>query len=156
MDALPSGKSELQKLCSAGDVDMIQLQLKLQGCVSVQVNAGPLAYARAFLSDNQSSKYPTKKVNDLKEMFRKFIQACGIALELNERLIKEDQVEYHEGLKSNFRDMVKELSDIIHEQIYHADTMHSPWMHDSLHVFCAISGTSGDGSYCSLRPTAEI
>lgn len=47
---------------------------------------------------------------------RKFIQACGIALELNERLIKEDQVEYHEGLKSNFRDMVKELSDIIHEQ----------------------------------------
>lgn len=47
---------------------------------------------------------------------RKFIQACSIALELNERLIKEDQIEYHEGLKSNFRDMVKELSEIIHEQ----------------------------------------
>ncbi|XP_072732979.1 dedicator of cytokinesis protein 11 isoform X4 [Ciconia boyciana] len=155
-DEIKDKTAELQKLCSAGDVDMIQLQLKLQGCVSVQVNAGPLAYARAFLSDSQSSKYPTKKVNELKEMFRKFIQACGIALELNERLIKEDQVEYHEGLKSNFRDMVKELSDIIHEQIYHEDTMHSPWMHDSLHVFCAISGTSGDGSYCSLRPAAEI
>uniref|UniRef100_A0A672VDP8 Dedicator of cytokinesis 11 n=1 Tax=Strigops habroptila TaxID=2489341 RepID=A0A672VDP8_STRHB len=154
-DEIKDKTAELQKLCSAGDVDMIQLQLKLQGCVSVQVNAGPLAYARAFLSDNQSSKYPTKKVNDLKEMFRKFIQACGIALELNERLIKEDQVEYHEGLKSNFRDMVKELSDIIHEQARNY-TMHSPWMHDSLHVFCAISGTSGDGSYCSLRPTAEI
>ncbi|NXK40552.1 DOC11 protein, partial [Piprites chloris] len=165
-DEIKDKTAELQKLCSSGDVDMIQLQLKLQGCVSVQVNAGPLAYARAFLSDSQSSKYPAKKVNELKEMFRKFIQACGIALELNERLIKEDQVEYHEGLKSNFRDMVKELSDIIHEQartacqepteIYHEDTMHSPWMHDSLHVFCAISGTSGDGSYCSLRPTAEI
>ncbi|XP_065702139.1 dedicator of cytokinesis protein 11 isoform X3 [Patagioenas fasciata] len=155
-DEIKDKTAELQKLCSAGDVDMIQLQLKLQGCVSVQVNAGPLAYARAFLSDSQSSKYPTKKVNELKELFRKFIQACGIALELNERLIKEDQVEYHEGLKSNFRDMVKELSDIIHEQIYHEDTMHSPWMHDSLHVFCAISGTSSDGSYCSLRPTAEI
>uniref|UniRef100_A0A8C4UUD3 Dedicator of cytokinesis 11 n=1 Tax=Falco tinnunculus TaxID=100819 RepID=A0A8C4UUD3_FALTI len=115
-DEIKDKTAELQKLCSAGDVDMIQLQLKLQGCVSVQVNAGPLAYARAFLSDSQSSKYPTKKVNELKEMFRKFIQACGIALELNERLIKEDQVEYHEGLKSNFRDMVKELSDIIHEQ----------------------------------------
>lgn len=49
-------------------------------------------------------------------IYRKFIQACSIALELNERLIKEDQIEYHEGLKSNFRDMVKELSDIIHEQ----------------------------------------
>uniref|UniRef100_A0A8B9S5S6 Dedicator of cytokinesis 11 n=1 Tax=Apteryx owenii TaxID=8824 RepID=A0A8B9S5S6_APTOW len=152
-DEIKDKTAELQKLCSASDVDMIQLQLKLQGCVSVQVNAGPLAYARAFLSDSQSSKYPAKKVNELKEMFRKFIQACGIALELNERLIKEDQLEYHEGLKSNFRDMVKELSDIIHEQ---AHTMHSPWMHDSLHVFCAISGTSGDGGYCSLRPTAEI
>uniref|UniRef100_A0A663FLL1 Dedicator of cytokinesis 11 n=1 Tax=Aquila chrysaetos chrysaetos TaxID=223781 RepID=A0A663FLL1_AQUCH len=115
-DEIKDKTAELQKLCSTGDVDMIQLQLKLQGCVSVQVNAGPLAYARAFLSDSQSGKYPTKKVNELKEMFRKFIQACGIALELNERLIKEDQVEYHEGLKSNFRDMVKELSDIIHEQ----------------------------------------
>ncbi|NWT13067.1 DOC11 protein, partial [Vireo altiloquus] len=156
-DEIKDKTAELQKLCSsAGDVDMIQLQLKLQGCVSVQVNAGPLAYARAFLSDSQSSKYPAKKVNELKEMFRKFIQACGIALELNERLIKEDQVEYHEGLKSNFQDMVKELSNIIHEQIYHEDTMHSPWMQDSLHVFCAISGTSGDGSFCSLRPTADI
>ncbi|KAF2975849.1 hypothetical protein EK904_008906 [Melospiza melodia maxima] len=145
-DEIKDKTAELQQLCSsAGDVDMIQLQLKLQGCVSVQVNAGPLAYARAFLSDSQSSKYPAKKVNELKEMFRKFIQACGIALELNERLIKEDQVEYHEGLKSNFQDM-----------IYHEDTMHSPWMQDSLHVFCAISGTSGDGSYCSLRPTADI
>uniref|UniRef100_A0A803VT66 Dedicator of cytokinesis 11 n=1 Tax=Ficedula albicollis TaxID=59894 RepID=A0A803VT66_FICAL len=115
-DEIKDKTAELQKLCSAGDVDMIQLQLKLQGCVSVQVNAGPLAYARAFLSDSQSNKYPAKKVNELKEMFRKFIQACGIALELNERLIKEDQVEYHEGLKSNFQDMVKELSDIIHEQ----------------------------------------
>ncbi|XP_008177200.2 dedicator of cytokinesis protein 11 isoform X2 [Chrysemys picta bellii] len=155
-DEIKDKTAELQKLCSSNEVDMIQLQLKLQGCVSVQVNAGPLAYARAFLNDNQASKYPTKKVNELKEMFRKFIQACGLALELNEQLIKEDQVEYHEGLKSNFRDMVKELSDIIHEQMYQEDTMHSPWMHDSLHVFCAISGTSGDGGYGSLRSTAEI
>uniref|UniRef100_A0A7M4EKB8 Dedicator of cytokinesis 11 n=1 Tax=Crocodylus porosus TaxID=8502 RepID=A0A7M4EKB8_CROPO len=115
-DEIKDKTAELQKLCSPAEVDMIQLQLKLQGCVSVQVNAGPLAYARAFLSDTQSSKYPIKKVNELKEMFRKFIQACGMSLELNERLIKEDQAEYHEGLKSNFRDMVKELSDIIHEQ----------------------------------------
>uniref|UniRef100_A0A8I3WEU7 Dedicator of cytokinesis 11 n=1 Tax=Callithrix jacchus TaxID=9483 RepID=A0A8I3WEU7_CALJA len=115
-DEIKDKTAELQKLCSSADVDMIQLQLKLQGCVSVQVNAGPLAYARAFLNDSQASKYPPKKVSELKDMFRKFIQACSIALELNERLIKEDQIEYHEGLKSNFREMVKELSDIIHEQ----------------------------------------
>ncbi|XP_074988694.1 dedicator of cytokinesis protein 11 isoform X5 [Caretta caretta] len=69
-DEIKDKTAELQKLCSSNEVDMIQLQLKLQGCVSVQVNAGPLAYARAFLNDNQSGKYPTKKVNELKEMFR--------------------------------------------------------------------------------------
>ncbi|XP_030886778.1 dedicator of cytokinesis protein 11 [Leptonychotes weddellii] len=155
-DEIKDKTAELKKLCSSADVDMIQLQLKLQGCVSVQVNAGPLAYARAFLNDSQASKYPPKKVNELKDMFRKFIQACSIALELNERLIKEDQIEYHEGLKSNFRDMVKELSDIIHEQILQEDTIHSPWMSNTLHVFCAISGTSSDRGYGSPRYTAEI
>ncbi|XP_066496355.1 dedicator of cytokinesis protein 11 isoform X2 [Tiliqua scincoides] len=154
-DEIKAKAAELQQLCASPDVDMIQLQLKLQGAVSVQVNAGPLAYARAFLDDAHSSKYPSKKVNELKEMFRKFIQACGIALEFNERLIKEDQAEYHEGLKSNFRDMVKELSDIIHEQIYQEDTIHSSWVHNTLHVFCAISGTSGDG-YGSLRSTPDL
>ena len=49
-------------------------------------------------------------------IYKKFIQTCSIALELNEWLMKEDQIEHHEELMSNFRDMVKELSDIIHEQ----------------------------------------
>lgn len=48
---------------------------------------------------------------------RRFVEACSAALDINERLIKEDQFEYHEGLKANFKDMVKELSDIIHEQV---------------------------------------
>lgn len=41
-----------------------------------------------------------------------------MALDINERLIKEDQFEYHEGLKANFKEMVKELSEIIHEQVF--------------------------------------
>ncbi|XP_044308586.1 dedicator of cytokinesis protein 11 isoform X1 [Varanus komodoensis] len=143
-DEIKAKAAELLQLCACPDVDMIQLQLKLQGSVSVHVNAGPLAYARAFLVDKHSSKYPAKKVTELKDVFRKFVQACGIALEFNERLIKEDQVEYHEELKSNFRDMVKDLSEIIHEQIYQEDTMHPSSMYNSLHVFCAISGTSGE------------
>uniref|UniRef100_A0A674GCQ1 Dedicator of cytokinesis 11 n=1 Tax=Taeniopygia guttata TaxID=59729 RepID=A0A674GCQ1_TAEGU len=53
------------------------------------------------------------------------------------------------------KDKTAELQKLC-SSIYHEDTMHSPWMQDSLHVFCAISGTSGDGSYCSLRPTADI
>ncbi|XDB66418.1 hypothetical protein ABFV05_020034 [Capra hircus] len=139
---------------------MIQLQLKLQGCVSVQVNAGPLAYARAVLNDSQTSKYPPKKVNELKDMFRKFIQACSIALELNEWLMKEDQIEYHEELTSNFEDMVKELSDVIYEQIIQEDPMHPPWMSNILRVFCAISEAqiksgaeyhTGEASGCKVQ-----
>ncbi|XP_039210727.1 dedicator of cytokinesis protein 11 isoform X1 [Crotalus tigris] len=143
-DEIKEKTSELQQLCASPEVDMIQLQLKLQGAVSVQVNAGPLAYARAFLDDKLPSKYTMKKVTELKDMFRKFIQACGIALEFNERLIKEDQAEYHEELKSNFREMVKELSEILHEQIYQEDPGHPSWLPNTLHVFCAISGTSGE------------
>src|SRR4029434_10988634 len=53
---------------------------------------------------------------------RMCVQACSMALDINERLIKEDQYEYQEGLKSSFRDMVKELTDIIHEQVRHTPT----------------------------------
>lgn len=36
-DEIKDKTAELKTLCSSADVDMIQLQLKLQGCVSVQV-----------------------------------------------------------------------------------------------------------------------
>ncbi|KAA8582816.1 hypothetical protein FQN60_006487 [Etheostoma spectabile] len=134
IDEMKARTAELTKLCSSQEVDMIQLQLKLQGCVSVQVNAGPMAYARAFLDDSKYNQSGNKKVKDLKDIF-------SVALDINERLIKEDQFEYHEGLKGNFKDMVKELSDIIHEQIYQEDMMRS-LLQNSLHVFRAISGTS--------------
>ncbi|XP_061665045.1 dedicator of cytokinesis protein 11 [Syngnathoides biaculeatus] len=143
IDEMRSRTAELHKLCTGADVDMIQLQLKLQGCVSVQVNAGPMAYARAFLADSKPNQSGSKKARELKEIFRRFAEACGAALDINERLIKDDQLEYHEGLKSHFKDMVKELSDIIHEQIYEEGVTRS-LLRNSLNVFRAISGTSPD------------
>ncbi|XP_029609786.1 dedicator of cytokinesis protein 11 [Salmo trutta] len=143
IDEMQARTAELTKLCSSQEVDMIQLQLKLQGCVSVQVNAGPMAYARAFLDDSKTSKSNNKKAIELKEVFRRFVEACSMALDINERLIKEDQFEYHEGLKGNFKDIVKELSDIIHEQIFQEDRMQT-LVQNSLHVFRAISGTTTD------------
>ncbi|XP_061816341.2 dedicator of cytokinesis protein 11 isoform X2 [Nerophis lumbriciformis] len=143
IDEMRSRTAELLKLCSSAEVDMIQLQLKLQGCVSVQVNAGPMAYARAFLDDSKTNQPGGKKGKELKDIFRRFVEACSMALDINERIIKEDQFEYHEGLKTNFKDMVKELSDIIHEQIYQEGMMRS-LLQNSLHVFRAISGTSHD------------
>uniref|UniRef100_A0A670KAE2 Dedicator of cytokinesis 9 n=1 Tax=Podarcis muralis TaxID=64176 RepID=A0A670KAE2_PODMU len=117
IDEMSKKVAELRQLCSSAEVDMIKLQLKLQGSVSVQVNAGPLAYARAFLDDTSTKRYPDNKLKLLKEVFRQFVEACGQALEVNERLIKEDQIEYQEGMKANYREMAKELSEIMHEQV---------------------------------------
>lgn len=95
IDEMSAKVAELRLLCSASEVDMIRLQLKLQGSVSVQVrssaagkrpvitqqrlthtsvppqvNAGPLAYARAFLDNSSAKKFPENKVKQLKEVFR--------------------------------------------------------------------------------------
>nr|XP_056718161.1 dedicator of cytokinesis protein 9 isoform X3 [Euleptes europaea] len=140
IDEMSKKVAELRQLCSSTEVDMIKLQLKLQGSVSVQVNAGPLAYARAFLDDTNTKRYPDNKVKLLKEVFRQFVEACGQALEVNERLIKEDQIEYQEEMKANYREMAKDLSEIMHEQITAVEEKTSV-MPNSLHIFNAISGT---------------
>ena len=45
------------------------------------------------------------------------MDACGQALCVNERLIKEDQQEYQDEMKANYRDLARELSNIMHEQV---------------------------------------
>ncbi|OBS59811.1 hypothetical protein A6R68_09060, partial [Neotoma lepida] len=67
IDEMSKKVAELRQLCSSTEVDMIKLQLKLQGSVSVQVNAGPLAYARAFLDDTNTKRYPDNKICPLEE-----------------------------------------------------------------------------------------
>ncbi|XP_051051160.1 dedicator of cytokinesis protein 9 [Phodopus roborovskii] len=140
IDEMSKKVAELRQLCSSAEVDMIKLQLKLQGSVSVQVNAGPLAYARAFLDDSNTKRYPDNKVKLLKEVFRQFVEACGQALAVNERLIKEDQLEYQEEMKASYREMAKELSGIMREQICPLEEKTSV-LPNSLHIFNAISGT---------------
>lgn len=52
-------------------IDVKKLQLRLQGSVAVQVNAGPLAYANAFLSPTEDGeKYSEDKIDELKDIFR--------------------------------------------------------------------------------------
>ncbi|XP_074048040.1 dedicator of cytokinesis protein 9 isoform X3 [Macrotis lagotis] len=140
IDEMSKKVAELRQLCASAEVDMIKLQLKLQGSVSVQVNAGPLAYARAFLDDSNTKRYADNKVKLLKEVFRQFVEACGQALAVNERLIKEDQIEYQEEMKANYREMAKELSEIMHEQICPMEEKANV-LPNSLHIFNAISGT---------------
>ncbi|XP_016894015.1 dedicator of cytokinesis protein 9-like isoform X3 [Cynoglossus semilaevis] len=146
IDEMSAKVAELRMLCSASEVDMIRLQLKLQGCISVQVNAGPLAYARAFLDNSSAKKYPDNKVKQLKEVFRHFVDACGQALVVNERLIKEDQQEYHDEMKASYRDLTRQLSSIMNEQINPVEDSSRSALFDSMGIFNAISGTPTSAS----------
>ncbi|XP_021099831.1 dedicator of cytokinesis protein 10 isoform X5 [Heterocephalus glaber] len=125
IDEMSRKVSELNQLCTMDEVDMIRLQLKLQGSVSVKVNAGPMAYARAFLEETNAKKYPDNQVKLLKEIFRQFADACGQALDVNERLIKEDQLEYQEELRAHYRDMLSELSAVMNEQLCRGPCLYS-------------------------------
>lgn len=54
----------------------------------LQVNAGPLAYARAFLDDSSAKKFPDNKVKQLKEVFRYFWMTETFA---HEKLLEPDR-----------------------------------------------------------------
>lgn len=58
-------------------------------------------------------------------LLRHFVDACGQGLGVNERLIKEDQQEYHDEMKANYRDLTRELSNIMHEQVGAPKTSHT-------------------------------
>ncbi|CAJ1079445.1 dedicator of cytokinesis protein 9 isoform X9 [Xyrichtys novacula] len=156
IDEMSKKVAEIKQLCSASEVDMIRLQLKLQGSISVQVNAGPLAYARAFLDDSSAKKYPDNKVKQLKEVFRHFVEACGHGLGINERLIKEDQQEYHDEMKANYRDLARELSIIMHEQISPVEDGMKSVLPDSLHIFNAISGTPTTATIQGIPSSSSV
>ncbi|KAI1899017.1 hypothetical protein AGOR_G00078350 [Albula goreensis] len=156
IDEMSKKVVELRQLCSASEVDMIRLQLKLQGSISVQVNAGPLAYARAFLDDASIKKYPDNKVKQLKEVFRQFVDACGQGLNINERLIKEDQQEYHDEMKANYRDLARELSAIMHEPIVPVEDGMKSALPDSMHIFNAISGTPAGTTIQGIPSSSSI
>uniref|UniRef100_A0A0L8FZY9 DOCKER domain-containing protein n=1 Tax=Octopus bimaculoides TaxID=37653 RepID=A0A0L8FZY9_OCTBM len=70
IDELHNKVIDLQEVVRAVTPDVKKLHLNLQGCVSTQVHAGPLAYAEAFLSKDKVNKYPVGKVAALKDVFK--------------------------------------------------------------------------------------
>ncbi|KTG07053.1 hypothetical protein cypCar_00011629 [Cyprinus carpio] len=99
----------------------------------VQVNAGPLAYARAFLDDASTKKYPDNKVKQLKEVFRVALcVACFLIV------------------------LVLPLFFFSSPQISAVDDgMRSP-LPDSLHIFNAISGTPTAASIQGLPNSSSV
>lgn len=113
IDEIHSKTNDLNEVVRAVTPDVKKLQLNLQGCVSAQVNAGPLAYAEAFLNKDKVSKYPANKVSALKDIFRQFIQICSEALDLNAKLIEPEQKDYQESLKTGYNEIYEKLGEIV-------------------------------------------
>ncbi len=113
------------------------------------MNAGPLAYASAFLVNNVQN-YPEDQIHQLQELYKDFVHICGAALELNGKLIQSDQREYHEALRNSFRELVESLSGIVEDIFVNGDgggdgsSIHSSAFpkRGSVLVFTAIGGSS--------------
>lgn len=69
IDEMQNRVAELEEVVMP-PIDVKKLQLHLQGSVAVTVNAGPLAYAMAFLDPKQAQKNSITKVDELKDVFR--------------------------------------------------------------------------------------
>ncbi|KAL4220208.1 Dedicator of cytokinesis protein 9 [Mactra antiquata] len=120
-DEMNAKVADLREVVDLAMPDMKKLQLKLQGSVSAQVNAGPIAYAEAFLSEDKIDKYPKEKAEALKNIFRDFVTVCNDGLDLNAKLITTEQKEYHESLKSGYNDIVSRLSKMFGETVLTKD-----------------------------------
>ena len=111
----------------------------------MQVNAGPLAYASAFLEESVQRTFPGDKVYQLKQAFREFVEACQRALVLNHRLRAEDQADYQSSLVAGYRDLVAALGLILGESFpveLEAAARHS----QHLSVYTLLSSVTGSSS----------
>lgn len=86
IDEMEGRVKELTEIINKKPTDIKKLQLKLQGSISVQVNAGPLAYATTFLQDHRGTSpsadsvsqtsnsgytnYPVNQLARLREVYR--------------------------------------------------------------------------------------
>ncbi|XP_072936312.1 dedicator of cytokinesis protein 9 [Epargyreus clarus] len=113
LSEMESQVAELTEIVNAKAPDIKKLQLRLQGSVCVQVNAGPLAYANAFLDPTLAPMYPDEMVEKLKTVFKDFLTICHSALQLNAKLISSDQVSYQEALETNYYKLSDSLSGVL-------------------------------------------
>uniref|UniRef100_A0A8B9R9R4 Dedicator of cytokinesis 9 n=1 Tax=Astyanax mexicanus TaxID=7994 RepID=A0A8B9R9R4_ASTMX len=156
IDEMSKKVAELRQLCASSEVDMIKLQLKLQGSISVQVNTDSVAFYLALVKLIDFKMISILDFTIYRYIFEQFVEACGHGLGINERLIKEDQQEYHDEMKANYRDLTRELSAIMHEPINPVEDAMKSTLPDSLHIFNAISGTPTGTSIQGLPSSSSV
>ncbi|RXG61840.1 Dedicator of cytokinesis protein 10 [Armadillidium vulgare] len=144
IDEMESRVKELKEIINKKPTDVKKLQLKLQGSISVQVNAGPLAYASTFLEELRSVSYPVNQVARLKDVYREFMMTSKQALDLNGALISNDQYEYQMALETNFTELLNSLSTIFNEPLLLAQVqVDSLLKRSSQHYLSMISSPGG-------------
>ncbi|XP_015793400.1 dedicator of cytokinesis protein 9-like [Tetranychus urticae] len=146
IDEMEIRVKQLEEVAFSDAPDLKRLQLTLQGSISVQVNAGPLTYAKAFL--NEGKNYPASKVTKLRQLYRQFVSVCEVCLQLNERLIGSDQHEYQQSLRKNFDEMIEELRDCCQLTIHNEDNLMNGG--DNAHL-----ETLNNGSNNGTRPIMD-
>ncbi|KAB0797571.1 hypothetical protein PPYR_08564 [Photinus pyralis] len=145
IDEMQTRVSELEDVVFSSPTDIKKLQLLLQGSVCVQVNAGPLVYATVFLDPSLSNMYVEEKVEELKDIYREFVKICYSALQINNKLILQDQQEYQEVLRQNYKKLCSSLSVLFGESLWPHEEMGS-FKRNSMALFSAISGASHSSS----------
>ncbi|XP_030749591.1 dedicator of cytokinesis protein 9 isoform X3 [Sitophilus oryzae] len=145
IDEMQGKVAELEDVVFTQPTDAKKLQLRLQGSVCVQVNAGPLAYANAFLDPTTSSIYSEERVEELKDIYREFLKICYSALQINGRLISQDQQEYQEVLRQNYKKLCSSLSSLFGESLWPHDEMGS-FKRNSMALFSPVSGALQNSS----------
>lgn len=138
IDEMEGRVKELNDVINKKPTDIKKLQLKLQGSISVQVNAGPLAYATTFLQESpivagpmdsvslssdssilrEDRAYPVNQVGRLREVYRQFMLTCKVALELNAQLVSSDQSEYQMALETTYGELVTALETVLGVETY--------------------------------------
>lgn len=145
IDEMQTRVAELEDVVFTQPTDAKKLQLRLQGSVCVQVNAGPLAYATVFLDPSLSNMYPDDKVEELKDIYREFVKICYSALQINAKLIAHDQQEYQEVLRQNYKKMCSSLSALFGEALWPHDETGS-FKRNSMALFSPVSGAAQNSS----------
>ena len=103
----------LTELTSRDPPDLVQLQLRLQGSVAPQVNAGALAFVSAFLAPDRAANCDPASVEELDEAFEGFLSACSVALDVHRKRVTETQEEYHASLVQRFAQMRVAADEIL-------------------------------------------
>ncbi|GAA53744.1 dedicator of cytokinesis protein 9 [Clonorchis sinensis] len=93
------------------------MDMQLQGALLPTVNAGPMAYAEAFLKLENQSNYPKDKVTRLRGLFFEFLTVCLVLLSQYQRLMSPVHIEKYMMMRQSLDRYRVDLSNLLKEEV---------------------------------------